>query len=76
MPQIELWLAPTAAMAEIEEVARTVQFMMPRLELHFVTARDGLTVHFTCESADTLTLSSAVVLLRQLLRPLGKLKER
>jgi hypothetical protein len=48
--------------------------MMPRIELRYVIGRDGRTVHFACESVDTLTLSSAVVMLKQLLRPLGELR--
>ena len=76
MPQIELCLVSSAKMAQIaqiEEVAQTLRFMMPRIELKYLIARDGQTVRFTCESADTLTLSSAVVMLKQLLRPLGEL---
>ncbi len=73
MPQIDLCLLQLVETRAIEEIVQTVRFMMPRIQLNYVVARDRQTVRFTCESADTLTLSSAVVLLKQLLRPLGQL---
>jgi len=74
MAQVVLCLERAVEMGRIEEALRTLRFMMPRIELHCLTDADGSTVRFICESADTLTLSSAVLMLKQMLGHYGRVK--
>lgn len=74
MARMRLCMASRDDLSRVEEVVRTVQFMMPRIELQFAVDEDGRTVHFTCESVETLTVESAVLMLKTLLSEIGRVR--
>ena len=74
MQRMQLCLASAEDLLKVQEAMRTVQLMMPRIELHSLVDADGKTVHFTCDSMDSLTLSSAVIMLKTMLGTMGHVK--
>ena len=68
MKRVELCLTSEQDLQKVEEVVRTMQFMMPRIHLQHTIDVNSLTVHFTCYSVDVLTLSNAVLLLKNYLK--------
>lgn len=74
MARIRLCLASNEDLGRVEEVVRIVRLIMPRIELQFVVDGDGRTVHFTCEGVETLTVESAVLMLKNLLSEIGKVR--
>ena len=74
MQRIELCLTSGLDLGKVEEVVRVVQFMMPRIKLEFRVGPDERFVYFTCDSADNLTLSSAVLMLKRLLGEVGQVR--
>jgi hypothetical protein len=75
MPQVTLCLDTVVETAVLEEAVRTLNFMMPRMAVRYVVDADAGAVRFVCESADTLTLCSAVQMLKTLLGHHGKVKQ-
>jgi phage terminase small subunit len=68
MARISLCFASAVDRAQCERVLEMVRTMMPGMKLAYEIARDGKTMTFTCEHADTLTESSATLLIRQLMQ--------
>ena len=68
MARIGLCFASAVDRAQCERVLAIVRTMMPGIKLAYEIAKDGKTMTFTCEHADTLTESSATLLIRQLMQ--------
>ena len=68
MARISLCFASAVDRAQCERVLEIVRTMMPGMKLAYEIARDGKTMTFTCEHVDTLTESSATLLIRQLMQ--------
>jgi hypothetical protein len=74
MARIRLCMASGDDLGRVEEIVRTVQLMIPRIELQFLVDADGRTVHFTCQGVEVVTIESAVLMLKTLLSEIGNVK--